>query len=118
MFLVQSFFQDGLHTFVEEAADGEGVSAGGFRAFLGVLLAHADDAQAGTESLLGMGFGFQDMGDEFFGMGAGLGGPADDAGGGRFEVLLVGPGHVFFEGGKTSLAVTAGGLVILLFWNK
>ena len=108
MFLVESFFQNGLHTFVEEGADGEGIGAGGFEAFLGVLLAQADDAEAGTESLLRMGFGFQDMGDEFFGIGAGLGGPADDAGGSPIEVLLVGLGHVLFESGEGTLAVTAG----------
>ena len=96
------------NTFVEEAVDGEGIGAGGFEAFLGVLFSQADDAQAGAESLLGMGFVFQDVGDQFFGVGADLGGPADDPGGGPFQVFLVGFGHMFFEGGETALAVTAG----------
>ena len=108
MFLVQSIFQDGFNTFVEEAVDGEGIGAGGFEAFFGVLFSQAEDAQAGAESLLGMGFAFQDMGDQFFGVRSDLVGPADDPGGGPFQVLLMGFGHVFFEGGKAAFAVTAG----------
>ena len=108
MLLVQSVFQDGLNTFVEEAVDGEGIGAGGFEALWGVLFSQADDAQAGAETLLGMGFAYQDLGDQFFGVEAGLGRPADDAGGGPFEVLLVGLGHVFFQGGEAAPAVTAG----------
>ena len=108
MLLVQSVFQDGLNTFVEEAVDGEGIGAGGFETFFGVLFSQADDAQAGAETLLGMGFAFQDVGDQFFGVGSGLGRPADDSGGGPFQVLLMGFGHMFWEGGIAALAVTAG----------
>jgi hypothetical protein len=89
VFLVQSIFQDGLDTFVEEAVDGEGVSAGGFETFFEVLFSQADDAQAGAETLLEVGFGFQNVGDAFFGVGAGLGRPADDSGRGPFEVTLM-----------------------------
>ena len=62
MLQVQSVFQDGLNTFVEEAVDGEGIGAGGFETFFRVLFAQADDTQAGAETLLGMGFIFEDMG--------------------------------------------------------
>ena len=84
MFLVQFVFQDGLNTFVEEAVDGEGIGAGGFEAFLRVLFAQADNAQAGPETLLGMGLIFEDMGHQFFSVWPQLLRPADDAGGGPF----------------------------------
>jgi len=45
-----------LNAFVGEAVDGEGIGAGGFQAVWGVLFPQADDAQAGAETLLGMGF--------------------------------------------------------------
>jgi hypothetical protein len=108
VFLVHSVFQNGFDTFVEEAADGEGVSAGGFEALGGIYLSHTEDAQAGVEPLLGLGSVFQYMGYQFFGIRADLLGPADHPGKGPFQVFLMSRGHVLFEGGEGAPAVTAG----------
>ena len=88
--------------------DGEGIGAGGFETFFGVLFSQAEDAQAGAEPLLGMGFIFEDMGHQFFRVGPQLLGPAEDAGGSPIQELLVGFRHMFFEGGKSAFAVAAG----------
>jgi hypothetical protein len=56
--LVQSVFQDGLNTFVEEAVDGKGLSAGGFETFFGLLFSQPDDAQAGLPAKRDWGWGF------------------------------------------------------------
>ncbi len=100
--------QDRLHAFIEEAVDGEGIGAGGFETFFRVLFSQAEDAQARAESLLGMGFIFEDMGHQFFRGGSQLLRPADNARGTPFQVLLMGFGHVFFGGGESSFAVAAG----------
>ena len=108
VFLVQSVFQNGLNTFVEEALDRDGIGAGGFEAFFGIDLSQTENTQAGAETLLGMRFIFQDMGHQFFGVRADLVRPADHSFGGPFQIFLMSRGHVLFEGGEGAFAVTAG----------
>jgi hypothetical protein len=67
-----------------------------------------EKAQAGAETLLGMGVVFQDLGHQFFGVRTDLVSPADHSFGGPFQVFLMGRGHMLFEGGEGALAVTAG----------
>ena len=106
--LVESFFQDGLHVFVGVRLNEESSGTGGLQALGGVEFAQADDAQAGAEPLFRMGSMFEDGGDEFFGLGSCLSGPVDDAGRGPLEVFLMRFGHVLWQGGKSSWAMTSG----------
>ena len=92
VFLVDSMFQDGFDTFVEEAVDGEGIGAGGFEAFLGIDFSQTENAQAGAESLLGMGFVFEDMGDQFFGVRADLLAPSGSSWRGSIPDIFDEPG--------------------------
>jgi len=58
--------------------------------------------------MVGMEFGFENVGDELFSMGAMFGCPSDHAGRGPVEIGLMGFGEVLFGGGKFALVVTSG----------
>ena len=58
--------------------------------------------------MVGMEFGFEDVGDELFGMGAVFGCPTDHAGWSPVDIGLMGFGEVFVKGGKLSFLITSG----------
>jgi hypothetical protein len=77
--LIESIFEDGGNGFVEVAIDAKSTGCGCFETFRGVLFGQSEDSERGAETLLRVGSAVKDMGDELFGVGADLGGPAEDA---------------------------------------
>jgi hypothetical protein len=76
--------------------------AGGFQALQTRTLAEIDDAQAGAITHFWMRLATEDGFDHLGTVGAGFGGPADQAAGGPLQVSLMGLGPVFFQRGGTS----------------
>ena len=105
---VESCFEDGLDTFVRIAFDVEGKSTGGFQSFRGVGFTKSQDTETRSESMVGMDFTFEQMGDELFGMRTIFGSPSDHPRRRPFEEGMVGFGEMFVKGGELSFLVTSG----------
>jgi hypothetical protein len=58
--------------------------------------------------MVGMEFGFENVGDELFRVGAMFGCPSDHAGRGPVEIGLMGFREVFVKGSKLSFLITSG----------
>ncbi len=87
--LVEFVFENIVDTFVGANAGGIGTLAGGFQAFRGVAFGQAEDAQAGTVSLLRVPAGRKRPADQFGGLRADFCGPAQKALRGLLAVELV-----------------------------
>ncbi len=86
----------------------EGKSTGCFQALGRIGFTKSQDTETRSESVVGMGFGFEQMGDELFGMGSIFGSPPDHPRWRPFEEGVVRFGEVFVKGGELSFLVTSG----------
>jgi len=91
---VESAVEDGLHGSVRGAPDAKRPSTCGLESFRAVAFAEAEDAEAGSVAVLGVGSAVHDVLDECRSAGPGLLGPTDEARGAPLEMGLVGLGPV------------------------
>ena len=97
---VQAVFEDGFNGPISGPAQRQSPPTGLFQAIRTVGFAQAQDSQAVSKPLLGMGSGTEDIFYQAGGGGTGFSGPADQTLGRPGEVLLMGLGHMLRQRGE------------------
>ena len=105
--LVQIFLEDGFYAFKGVGRDPQRSGAGGFEAVRRVAFTQAHDAEAGSETLLRVGFALKDGAEEPLCIWAIFLCPLEDSGGGPLKISLVTLGLVLVRGCEAALAVVS-----------
>ena len=105
--LIQIVLEDGLDTAVAGTADAQCPSAGSFQSCIAKVFGQPQDAQTASKALLGMGTRVEDRLDQGLCVGSDFARPADEAIRSPLRPLLMGFGHVFFDGGVPALLIAA-----------
>lgn len=100
--------EDGFDADVGAGAEMQGAFAGGLQSFGAGGLAQPQEAQAGAETLFGMGATGGDVFHDPRTMRAGLLGPLHDPAGGPLQIALMRLGPMFLDRGEPSALMAAG----------
>ena len=105
--LVEARFKDRFDALVAVRFQKKGAAASGLHPLRRVSFFQPDDAQAGTKALLRVSATLHDAGHQSPGMGSVSTRPVPNPGGGPFQNVLMGLGHMFRKRGVRTFPITS-----------